>query len=134
MLGVIDGFTSNFNEDCRSGLTSTVVSAFDVYDNMAIYDPRLIAKFQLSTVNFTEATNQVFVYCDSRQLTKQFTVLADYMNYENYIVFASRGLGTWINVWGELTTCMEEGAEMNKGYDVGYCGSSLITQLLDTKL
>jgi len=109
LIGVIDGFTSNFNEDCRNGLTSSVVSAFDLFDNLEIYDPRLIAKFQLSMVNFTEASNHVFVFCDSAQLTKQFTVLSDYKNYENYIVFASRGLGTYINMWGELTECMSEG-------------------------
>lgn len=74
----------------------------------------------------------MFVYCDSRQLTKQFTVLADYENYENYIVYFSRGLGTWINTWGELTTCMDEGSAKGNGFDVGYCGSTLLSKLFDT--
>jgi len=134
LLGVIKGVTSNFNENCANSLSSTVGSFFDLIDNMAVYDPRLLAKFQLSTVNLTEATNQVYAYCDMNQLASQFTKLADYANYEQYIVFASRGLGTFINVWGEMTTCIDMANAKGNGFDVGYCGSTLASTLLDTSL
>ena len=114
------------------GLSSTVVSFFDVINNLAIYDPTKTAKFQLASVNFTEATNQVYAYCDVNQLTKQFTFLADYENYEQYIVFASRIGGTMINTYGELMTCISDGNERGNGFDVGYCGSTLASTLLDT--
>lgn len=108
-LGVINGFVSSFNANCAVGLTSTVNSFFDVVDNLAIYNPTKIAKFQISSVNFTEATNQVYAFCDVTQLTKQFTYLSDYENYENYIIFASRIGGTLVNYWGEMATCIEDG-------------------------
>jgi len=129
---VIDGFVSTFNGNCKAGLDSTVVSFFDVINNLAIYDPTKTAKFQLASVNFTEATNQVYAYCDVNQLTKQFTFLADYENYEQYIVFASRIGGTMINTYGELMTCINDGNERGNGFDVGYCGSTLASTLLDT--
>ena len=108
-LGVINGFVSSFNANCAVGLTSTVNSFFDVVDNLAVYNPTKIAKFQISSVNFTEATNQVYAYCDVTQLTKQFTYLGDYENFENYIIFASRIGGTLVNYWGEMATCIEDG-------------------------
>lgn len=131
-LGLIDGFVSNFNENCRVGLSSSVISFFDVMDNLAVYDPTKVAKFQLASVNFTEATNQVYAYCDVNQLTKQFSYLADYNAYENYIVFASRIGGTLINTYGEMMTCIDDGSKKGNGFDVGYCGSTLASTLLDT--
>jgi len=123
---------SNFNEPCRVGLSYTVISFFDVIDNIAIYDPTKTAKFSIANVNLTESTNQVYAYCDVNQLTKQFTWLADYENFENYIVFGSRIGGTLINVFGEMMGCISDGNSKGNGYDVGYCGSSLASTLLDT--
>ena len=82
LLGAIDGFASNFNVDCRNGLASTVISGFDVYNNIDIYNPQKLGKFQIANVNFTEATNSVYAHCDIRTLVQQFSWLADYENYE----------------------------------------------------
>ena len=51
----------------------------------------------------------MYAYCDVTQLTKQFTYLGDYENFENYIIFASRIGGTLVNYWGEMATCIEDG-------------------------
>ena len=133
-LGIIDGFVSAFNSNCNAGLSSSIISFFDVIDNLAIYDPTKTAKFQLASVNFTEATNQVYAYCDTNSLTQQFSFLADYKNYENYIVFASRIGGTLINTYPEMMACIRDGSKKGNGFDVGYCGSTLTATLLDTQL
>ena len=39
-LGAIDGFTVGFNSSCRSGLSQSVRSFFDILNNIAVYDPR----------------------------------------------------------------------------------------------
>ena len=134
MLGSIDGFASNFNVDCRNGLSSTVSSLFDVKDNLGIYDPRLIGKFSIANVNFTEATNSVYAHCDMSQLVDQFTRLADYENYEQYIVFASRVGGVFINEYWEKSACIEHGNKIDNGYDVGFCSFQLVSAILDTEL
>jgi len=134
LLGSIDGFASNFNVDCRNGLSSTVSSLFDVFDNLGIYDPRLIGKFSISNVNFTEATNSVYAHCDMSQLVDQFTKLADYQNYEQYIVFASRVGGVFINEYWEKSACIEHGNKIDNGYDVGFCSFQLVSAILDTEL
>ena len=133
-LGIIDGFVSAFNQNCHAGLSSTIISFFDVIDNLAVYNPTKTAEFQLASVNFTEATNQVYAYCDTNSLTQQFSFLADYNNYENYIVFASRIFGTTINTYPEMMTCIRDGQEKGNGFDIGYCGSTLTSTILDTQL
>ena len=105
-----------------------------MFNNIGIYDPRLLAKFSLSNVNLTEATNQVYAFCDMTSLFSQFTKLADYNNPEQYIVLASRVGGAFINTVGELMTCIGDGNERNNGYDVGYCGGELFSVFLDTTL
>uniref|UniRef100_A0A7S3MI58 Uncharacterized protein n=1 Tax=Favella ehrenbergii TaxID=182087 RepID=A0A7S3MI58_9SPIT len=131
-LGIIKGFVSNFNQNCAVGLTTSVNSFFDIIDNLAVYNPTKTAKFQISSVNFTEATNQVYAYCDVNQLTKQFTMLSDYENYENYFVFASRIGGTLVNTYPEMMACINDGQRKSNGFDVGYCGSTLASTFLDT--
>jgi hypothetical protein len=134
LLGVIDGTTGAFNDSCRGGLAESVRSGFSVMNNIGIYDPRLLAKFSLSNVNFTEATNQVYAFCDMTSLFSQFVTLADYQNPEQYIVLASRVGGAFINTFSELSTCISEGRVRNNGYDVGYCGGELFSVFLDTTL
>jgi len=134
LLGSIDGFASNFNVDCRNGLSSTVSSLFDVFDNLGIYDPRLIGKFSISNVNFTEATNSVYAHCDMSQLVNQFVKLADFKNYEQYIVFGSRVGGVFINEFWEKSACIEHGNKIDNGYDVGFCSFQLVSAFLDTEL
>merc|ERR1719361_1464517 len=134
LIGIIDGFTSNFNQPCRNGLAETVRNAFSVLDNIDIYNPTKIAKFTIANTGLTEATNMVFAYCDTKPLVSQFTLLADYKNWQQYITVGSRILGTLINTWGELMTCVNEGQAKGNGYDVGYCASHLASVLLDTSL
>ena len=78
LTGCVDAAVSDFNQTCKNGLFQLVVSSFNVVDHLAIYDPRQIAKFNLSTINFTEASNHVYAYCDVSHLVKQFRTLLDY--------------------------------------------------------
>ena len=134
LLGGIDGTTGGFNDSCRSGLAETVRSAFALFDNMDIYDPRKISKFSLSNIGLTEATNVVYAYCDVSHLTEQFVTLSDYNNYEQYIVLASRIGGAMINAYGELRECITRGKERGNGYDVGLCSGEIVSMFLDTTL
>ena len=68
LLGIIDGFTSGFNEDCRGGLFEAVSSAFSVMDNAEVWLPTKVAKFNIATVQLTEATNLVYAFCDYKKL------------------------------------------------------------------
>ena len=134
LLGVIDGFTSNFNEQCRSGLAETVRNGFSVVNNIEIYDPRKVAKFNIANVGLTEATNIVYAYCDVSHLITQFSGLANYEDYDQYIVLVSRVAGAFVNTVGELTECVNDGQRKGNGYDVGLCSSTLASVLLDTSL
>lgn len=134
LLGVIDGFTSGFNETCRSGLANTVRSSFSVVDNIDFYNPKKLAKFQISNVGLTEATNIVYAYCDISALLAQFSKLFDYENPEQYITVASRVGGVFMSTWPKLTKCVTNGKTKENGYDVGFCGSTLASQFLDISL
>jgi len=64
----------------------------------------------------------------------QFSGLANYEDYDQYIVLASRVAGAFVNTVGELTTCVDDGQRKGNGYDVGLCSSTLASVLLDTSL
>lgn len=134
LLGMIDGFTIGFNDSCRSGLAQSVRSGFDILNNIAIYNPTKTAKFTIANNGFTEASNLVYAYCDTSALVANLRLLADYNNEEQYIVVASRVLGTLVNEFWKLKGCVDRGMERYNGYDVGYCSSSLASKLLDTSL
>ena len=132
LIGVIDGLTSSFNDDCRGGLAESIRTFFTLWDNLGIYDPRKISKFAMSTAGFTEATNIVYAYCDINQLSKQFIKLADYQNWEQYIVLASRVGGVFIKDYWTLSDCISGGKLRGNGYDVGLCSGKLTSLFLDT--
>ena len=133
-LGVIDGIVSNFNEDCRSGLSESVKSLFSVIKNLPT-DPRKFAKFNIASNSVTESTNMVYAFCDTGPLATNLTALTDYDgNPEQYIVLASRFMGLWINTYPEMMKCIRTGKEKGNGYDVGLCGATLVSLALDTKL
>ena len=134
LLGAINGITSTFNTDCSTGLSLTVSSFFDVIDNIGIYDPRMLGKFQIASVNFTEATNAVYAFCDVSQLAKQFSTLFNYVNWEQYISLAARTGGVFINEFWEKSACISNGNTIGNGFDVGFCALSLASNFLDTKL
>merc|ERR1712098_960676 len=102
--------------------------------NIDIYNPQKMAKFSLSNIALTEATNHVYASCDVSHLTSQFVKLSDYTNYEQYIVLASRIGGAFINAWPMYTGCIQHGKETDNGFDVGYCGGKLFSVFLDTTL
>ena len=106
LVGIVDGTTGSFNGDCRGGLVSSIRAAFTLYNNIGIYDPRKLSKFTLSTNSFTEATNVVYAFCDISHLASQFSSLANYENYEQYIVLASRVGGGFINQIPQLYGCI----------------------------
>jgi len=98
-LGIIDGFVSNFNKDCSSGLSESVKGLFSVIKNLPT-DPRKIAKFNIANTNLTESTNLVYAFCDTAPLAANLSTLTDYDNNpEQYIVLASRLFGLWINTY-----------------------------------
>ena len=133
-LGIIDGFVSNFNKDCRSGLTETVKGIFSVIKNLPT-DPRKFAKFNIANTSLTEATNMVYAYCDTTPLGSNLTLLLAYDdNPEKYITLGSRLMGLYVNTYPEMTKCIENGQKKGNGYDVGFCGSNLVSLALDTKL
>ena len=134
LLGSIDGLTSGFNDDCRGGLAETVRSFFDVLNNIEIYKPDQVAKFNLANVNLVEATNVVYAMCDITSLTDQLTTLADFDDPTQYIVVGSRIGGSLIGEFPTYRACIQEGKERENGYDVGYCSTSLASILLDTSL
>ena len=134
IYGLLDAVVSDFNAECRGGLTAATKSAFDLLDNANILNPQNVAKLNIATLNFTEATNTVYAYCDVSHLTDQFATLLNFADYEQYLTLVSRTGGTLINVWGEMTNCIARGKEKQNGYDVGYCGGTLGSTLLDTQL
>ena len=48
LIGLIDGFTSTFNEDCRSGLAETVRNGFSVLSTYQVWIPANTAKFPIA--------------------------------------------------------------------------------------
>ena len=133
-LGIIDGLVSNFNVDCRSGLSESVKSLFSVVKNLPT-DPRKFAKFNIANTGLTEATNMVYAYCDTAPLGNNLSALIDYeTDPEQYIVLFSRLSGLYINTYPEMMKCIEQGKKKGNGYDVGFCGSNLVSLALDTKL
>lgn len=132
-LGVIDGIVSDFNKDCRSGLSESVKSIFSVIKNLPT-DPRKFAKFNIASNGVTEATNMVYAFCDTGPLATNLTALTDYNNPEQYIVLASRFMGLYINTYPEMMKCIKTGKLKGNGYDVGLCGANLVSLALDTKL
>ena len=134
IYGALDSFVSDYNAECRGGLASATKSAFDMLDNFNILNPQNVAKMNIATLNFSEATNTVYAYCDTTHLADQFAKLLDFTDYEQYLTLVSRTGGTLINTWSEMTTCIKRGQEKMNGYDVGYCGGKLASTLLDTQL
>ena len=134
MVGCIDSIVSSYNEYCRSGLATTVRSAFDVYDNINIINPQNIPKFNLASVNLTEATNIVYAYCDVSKLFDQFSTITDYSDPEQYITIGSRVSGSLVNTVPEMRRCIDDGKRKGNGYDVGKCGCEIGAVVLDTKL
>ena len=63
LLGVIEGGTSNFNEDCKGGLQNMVRSGFTVMSTSQFWLPANSAKFNLANVALTEASNIVYAHC-----------------------------------------------------------------------
>ena len=121
--GIIDGFTSGFNADCRSGLLEVNSSLFSVMDTWEIWLPKNTAKFNIASVQLTEAMNVVYAFCDTTSLFEELSKLVDFSDPDQFIVLASRIGGTFINTWGTLTTCIKRGQETNDGYMVGSCGA-----------
>ena len=134
LLGVIDGGTSNFNEDCRGGLANMVRNAFSVLDTYQIWLPQNTAKFNLANVGLTEASNIVYAHCSVTQVAAQLAQLADYSNPDQYIIVASRISGAMINTIPELRGCISEGNRKRDGYMVGVCSAEMVTTLLDASL
>lgn len=132
LLGVIDGTTSGFNDDCRSGLAESVRGLFTIWANIGIYDPRKLSKFTMATTTFTEATNIVYAYCDVSHLASQFVKLADYNNWEQYIVITSRIGAVFIRDFKIYNSCIKDGRTRGNGFDVGLCAGRLTSIFLDT--
>ena len=134
LLGVIDGGTSNFNEDCRGGLANMVRNAFSVLDTYQIWLPQNTAKFNLANVGLTEASNIVYAHCSVTQVAGQLSQLLDYSNPDQYIIIFSRISGAFVNTIPEKRRCMGEGSLKRDGFMVGLCASQMVTTLLDASL
>jgi len=131
LLGVIDGFTSGFNEDCRSGLAETVRNGFSVLDTYQIWLPQNTAKFNIANVALTEASNIVYAYCDMSALFANLSQYTDISNPDQFVVLGFRIAGALVNTVGELTDCVSVGKAKNDGYMVGSCSAVLASTLLD---
>ena len=134
MLGLIQGLTAGFSVNCENGLTLAINSAFTVYTNREVYDPTKIMKFNIALNNLTEASNQVYAYCDVTSLTTEFTKLADYSDWPQYVAIASRAGGVFIADYWIYMDCINKGMEYENGIDVGLCSGKLATLFLDTVL
>ena len=134
LLGLIDGGTSNFNGECKSGLAETVRSAFSVLDTYEIWNPKNTAKFNIANVQLTEASNIVYAHCDVSTLAGQVGQIFDYEDPDQYIVIASRIMGAMINTIPELRSCVSQGQKTRDGYMVGVCSAEMLTTLLDASL
>ena len=87
----------------------TVSNAFSVLDNIAIYDPRNLAKFNIANVGLTEATNMAYAFCDTSSLVKQFERLVDFSNPDQYLVLVARIGGALINEVPNMWACIQDG-------------------------
>lgn len=134
LIGAIDGFVSEYNADCRGGLVQSVESGFAVFQNIDIYNPTKIAKFNIANVSLTEATNQVYAFCDVSHLVTNLEKLIDFDDWEQYMVLVSRIGGALINIFPNRMDCIRQGQLKENGYDVGYCALDLASTLLDTSL
>ena len=134
LLGVIDGGTSNFNEDCRGGLANMVRNGFSVLDTYQVWLPKNTAKFNLANVGLTEASNIVYAHCSVTQVAAQLAQLADYENPDQYIIVFSRISGAMVNTIPELRECINYGNQIGDGYMVGLCAANMVTTLLDASL
>ena len=134
LIGIIEGFVSDYNEDCKAGLVNMVKSGFSVLDTYQFYLPTNFAKFQLANIGLTEATNIVYAHCSVTKILEQTADFVDFEDPMEYIVIISRFIGAAINSVPELTGCMSEASAKEDGYMYGNCASNLVTTLLDAEL
>ena len=134
LLGLIQGLTAGFSVNCRDGLALAVTSAFTIYRNREVYDPRKTMKFTLATNNFSEASNTAYAYCDITSLTSEFTSLTNFSDWTQYVVIASRSGGVFIKDYWVYKDCIDTGLTYQNGYDVGLCAGKLATLFLDSVL
>lgn len=76
LLGVIDGVTGQFNDDCKNGLKGSVVSTFNLATyGSTIYLPSSLIKTQMSVNDVMSAVNSVTAYCNFTLMLNQFGAL-----------------------------------------------------------
>ena len=65
LLGLIDGVTGQFNDDCKNGLKGSVVSGFNLATyGSTFYLPSSLIKTQMSVNDVMTAVNSVTAYCN----------------------------------------------------------------------
>lgn len=134
LLGIIEGGTSNFNDDCKGGLQNMVRSSFSVLSTYQIWLPQNTAKFNLANVGLTEASNIVYAHCSVTPVFDQIASLVDFNDPDSFIIVFARISGGMINTIPELRTCVKEGQEKRDGYMVGLCSANMAVTLLDASL
>ena len=78
LIGIIEGFVSDYNEDCKAGLVNMVKSGFSVLDTYQVYKPQNFAKFNLANIGLTEATNIVYAHCSVTKILEQTSEFVDF--------------------------------------------------------
>ena len=79
LLGVIDGVTGQFNEDCQNGLKGSVTSSFNLATyGLSVYMPSSMIKTQMSVNDLMTAFNSVTAYCNFTLMLNQFAALDSY--------------------------------------------------------
>jgi hypothetical protein len=133
--GVIDGMSSVFtNEVCQSGMVSVVDTLKQMLDNREVYKPENVMKFSIASNNFQEAQNTVVAYCDFSSYGRSLSKLTETSKWENYIRFAGRVGGVFINDWQPNYECITNSISVQIGHDAGICASTLLSQVLDAVL
>lgn len=133
LYGVIDGMSGTFtNEVCLGGITNVVASGSTMLNSAGAITDAM--KFSIASNNMSESTNTVVAYCDFSQYGRQLSKFANFAEWQNYVRFAGRIGGVFINDWQPAYDCIQSSVEAELGHDAGFCAAGLVSLVLDAVL
>ncbi len=70
--------TREYNQECSKALVASIDSFFSTAENIAVYKPSKLAKFNIAISKFTKDTNQAYARCAISDFTKMFAKLTNF--------------------------------------------------------